>query len=419
MKPFTDRHKELLLGLGRFSDRIIYGCFGCGKTHTAMQAFGLYLLQLNRYTDKRFKFCLVGRTQLAIKRNMCNVLSELFGSNFKYDGSKKSGKTRDATLFGHSLYLIGLNDSGAEGRVRGLTQILGMIHDEVTLCSEEQFNLIKARIRGAKFPPEVPESYRTKWYLGTTNPDIPTHWVLKKAEPNENGKREIDLVKWTMDDAIWDGAEEYYEGLKITYGASDALYRRFLLGEWTGNDVMVYPQFNSKIHTVKTSEIDIDYKQMRRTFLSVDYGSNHPTAILLISRTYDGEYIVSREIKLKTTAPSDIVNHISLLYQEMADQGVTLSSLYIDPSAAALKDELRKVGIDYTNAFNSHKDGIATVRSFLALDKLIIFDSCTNLVNEFYGYQFKSETSDDVVKLDDDFIDALRYGVHTDSTIGG
>ena len=93
--------------------------------------------------------------------------------------------------------------------------------------------------------------------------------------------------------------------------------------------------------------------------------------------------------------------------------------MYIDPSAAALKDELRKVGIDYVNAFNSHKDGIGTVRSFLALSKLIIFDTCTNLINEFYSYQFKSETSDEVVKIEDDFVDALRYGVHTDSTIGG
>lgn len=419
MKPFTDAHKELLLGLGRFSDRVIYGCFGCGKTHTTMQAFGLYLLQLNKYTTKRFKFCLVGRTQLAIKRNMCNVLSELFGDDFRYDGSKKSGKTRDATLFGHSLYLIGLNDSGAESRVRGLTEILGMIHDEVTLCSEEQFNLIKARIRGAKFPPEVPKYYRTRWYLGSTNPDIPTHWVLKKAEPDKDDKCDIELVKWIMSDAIWDGAEEYYEGLKRTYKASEALYKRFLLGEWTGNDSMVYPQFNPKLHIVSTSDTDIDYKLMRRTFLTVDYGSNHPTAILVISRTYDGEYIVSKELKLKTTAPSSIVNHISLLYKELVDAGVTPAPLYIDPSAAGLKDELRKAGIDYINAKNSHSDGIATVRSHLALNKLVIFDSCDNLIKEFYSYHFKSETSDEVVKLEDDFVDSLRYGIHTDSTLGG
>lgn len=414
MKPYTAAHKALFRGLGRFSDRILYGPFGCGKTHTVLQAFGLYLLLLNQFTDKRFNFVLVGRTQVAVKRNLCNVLSDLFGEDFSYDGSRKDGKVRDAILFGHSLYIIGLNDQGAEGRIRGLTDIMGMIHDEVSLCFEEQFDLIQGRLRGAKLPPEVPNVFRTGWYLGTTNPDAPTHWILKKADAGV-----LDLDKWSMDDAIWDGAEEYYDKLIKTYQASEALYKRFVLGEWTGNDLQVYPQFNVKIHTVPASDVDIDYKQMRKSFLSVDYGSNHPTAILLISRTYDGEYVVSRELKLTTTAPSDIVNKISLLYQELADQGVTLSPIYIDPSAAALKDELRKVGIDYINAFNSHKDGIATVRSFLALSKLIIFDTCTNLVNEFYSYQFKNENSDDVVKLEDDFVDALRYGVHTDSMIGG
>jgi PBSX family phage terminase large subunit len=414
LKAYTAAHRNLFAGFGKFSDRVLYGCFGCGKTYSTMQAFGLYLLTLNQYTDKRFNFALVGRTQAAVKRNMCNVLSVLFGSDFRYDSSRKSGKTHDAVLFGHSLFIIGLNDSGSEARIRGLTDIMGMIHDEVSLCFEEQFDLIQGRLRGAKLPPEVPPVFRTGWYLGTTNPDVPTHWILQKAEQGV-----FDLVKWSMDDAIWDGAEEYYEKLIRTYKSSEALYKRFVLGEWTGNDLQVYPQFNPKLHIVKASEVDIDYKQMRRTFLSVDYGSNHPTAILLISRTYDGEYIVSREIKLTTTAPSDIVAKVSLIYQEFAGKGITLSPMYVDPSAAALKDELRKVGIDYVNAFNSHKDGIATVRSYLADSKLLVFDTCDNLIKEFYSYQFKNENSDDVVKLNDDFVDALRYGVHTDSTLAG
>lgn len=419
MKAYTAVHRELFYGFGKFSDRILYGCFGCGKTRSTIEAFGVYLLNLNSYTTKRFSFALVGITQKSVKRNLCNEMSKVFGKDFRYDSSLVDGMARDAVLFGHSLFIIGLRDAGAEGRIRGLTDILGMIHDEVSLCSEEHFKLIRARIRGAKLPPEVPAEYRNKWYIGSTNPDVPTHWILKQAEPDKDGKRVIELVKWTMDDAIWDGADEYYEGLKLDYRDYEALYKRFILGEWTGNNLQVYPQFNRKLHVVEADEWDIDYKQMRRTFLAVDYGSNHPTAVLLISLTYDGEYIVSREIKLTTTAPSDIVNKISLLYQELSNEGVTLAPMYIDPSAAALKDELRKVGIDYMNAKNSHKDGIATVRSFLSLSKLIIFDTCTNLVNEFYSYQFKNENSDDVVKLDDDFVDALRYGVHTDSTIGG
>lgn len=414
MKPYTQAHRDLLAGFGKFSDRILYGCFGCGKTHTTMQAFGLYLLTLNSYTTQRFNYVLVGRTQLTVKRNMCNVLSQLFGSDFRYDGSRASGKTRDAVLFGHSIYIIGLNDVGSEGRIRGLTDVMGMIHDEVSLCSSEHFDLIQGRLRGAKLPQTVPSEFRTGFYIGSTNPDIPTHWILKKNE-----QEAFDLTKWELTDAIWDGAEAYYAKLERLYVAGSSLHSRFVLGEWTGNDLQVYTAFNPKLHIVNTDDTEIDYKQMRRTFLSVDYGSKHPTAILLMSRAYDGEYVVSRELRLTATAPSTIVNKISLIYQEFANQGVTFTPLYIDPSAVALKDELYKAGIEYINAINSHKDGIATVRSTLAEQKLLIFDDCENTIKEMYGYQFKSVNTEDVIKLNDDFVDALRYGVHTDSVLGG
>jgi phage terminase large subunit len=70
---------------------------------------------------------------------------------------------------------------------------------------------------------------------------------------------------------------------------------------------------------------------------------------------------------------------------------------------------------------NSHADGIGCVRNMLALDQLFIFSNCENLIDEMYACSFKDNNSgkDEVIKLGDDFCDALRYGVYTDSVIGG
>lgn len=403
MKPFTDRHKEVFKGLGVFSDRILYGPFGCGKTHTVLMAFGIYLLQLNKYTDKRFNFVLIGRTQLAVKRNLCNVLSTLFGKNFRYDGSRKSGMTRDAVLFGHSIFIVGLNDEKAEERVRGLTDIVGMIHDEVSICSEAQYSLIKARLRGATLPPEVPKKFRAGWYIGTTNPDVPTHWIKKKAE---NGA--IELIRWGMADAIWDGADEYYAGLKLEYKDNPVFYQRYLLGEWVAGDNTVYPQFTHR-HILK--DVDIDYSMMKDIYLAADYGSTHPTAILVILQLLTGEYVVDKEFKFEKTAPSDIVRTLSLGIREYNKINWTV---YVDPAAQALKDELRKYGYKVVNALNSRSDGIACIRTLLSRQELFIRSRCTNTCKEMYEYKFKNpEVSEDVLKIDDDFVDALRYGIYS------
>ena len=56
-----------------------------------------------------------------------------------------------------------------------------------------------------------------------------------------------------------------------------------------------------------------------------------------------------------------------------------------------------------------------------SLDRLFILETCEELVSEIYGYVFKDDKSgkDEVVKIGDDLVDAMRYGVYTDYVIKG
>lgn len=224
-----------------------------------------------------------------------------------------------------------------------------------------------------------------------------------------------------MRDACWDGAKEYYDKLKLLYKDNPSFLARYLLGKWTSTDRMVYCMFNPKIHILDHNDVNIDYKSFKRNFIAVDYGGDHPTAILLISVNYQGIYIVSKEWKLRNTAPSDIVNQIAKVIDFIIEQGSYCSGLYIDPSAKALKDELSKRGIEYKNAMNSHIDGIGCIQTLLSLQKVFIIDVCENLINEIYGYKYKDTNNgkDEVIKIKDDFCDAWRYGVYTDYTTQG
>ena len=387
------------------------GCMGCGKTYSLVEAFGLYCLDLKKQGIEGLNFVLLGRTQQTVKKNMCNVLSNLFGTDFKYDSSRASGKVKDATLFNQNLFIIGFNDSSSESKFRGLSNVMGILHDEAVFCTKEQFDLIMSRLRG-QIDVKLPKGYVKNWYIGSTNPDSPKHFLLDYMN-----KKIIKSIKWYMRDACWEGAKEYFKRLKMLYKDNQAFYERYIKGNRTSADNMVYPMFYYKKHVLENMEID--YTQMKRTFLGVDYGSNHPTAILLISKSWSGEYIVSKECKLQRTAVSDIVLKIAEYIEFLKEQGVGCDNVYVDPSAVALKDELTKQGITYYEAANSHADGIGKLRNLFSLDQLFILDNCEELVSEIYSYVFKDNNSgkDEVVKINDDLVDAMRYGIYTDSIV--
>lgn len=391
------------------------GPFGCGKTYSLVVAFGLYCLQLKNLGITGLNFVLLGKTQQTVKKNMCNVLSKVYGSDFKYDSSMKSGVIKDAMLFGQNLYIIGLNDTSSETKFRGISDIMGILHDEAVLCTQEQFDYIMGRLRGEKNQ-NIPAEFIQQWYIGSTNPDAPTHFLLEYVE-----KGILAMIKWYMEDAAWDGCEEYYEREKLLYKDNPSFYARYLLGEWTSADRMIYPMFNPKRHIVNEADVDLDYKSFRRNFISIDYGSDHPTAVLLGSVNWQGIYILSKEYKFRGTAPSDIVRHVGMMVQFLNDCNSCCSAIYVDPSAVAIKDELKKQGFGYFNALNDHAAGIGFIQSLMSTDRIIILSCCENLIGEIYGYKFKDNNNgkDEVVKIDDDFCDSMRYGCYTDSVLKG
>lgn len=387
------------------------GCMGCGKTRALSEAFGLYCLTLQQYGYQGLNFMLLGRTQNSVKKNMCNVLAELFGQDFKYDRSVcNDGITKDAVLFGMNLFIVGLNDSTAESKIRGLSNITGILHDEAVLCKKEQFELVLSRLRGGK---ELPEGFINNWYIGSTNPDSPSHFLLEYVK---NGT--IKLIQWYASEVCWHGFKKLFARSKELYKRNRAFWDRYILGKWTGSDTLVYQSFRPNIHILENSEAVL--KEFKRVFIGVDYGSDHPTAILLIGYAYTGQYVVIQEWVSRRTAPSDIVVEIGNVIDIVRTQtGERNMPVYVDPAAAALKDELKKAGITPINAKNEHKAGIGYIESLFALDSLYIFNTCTNLVKEIFAYSYKPGDRGEVVKLGDDFVDAMRYGVYTDHCMNG
>ena len=410
-KSHSPRQLVTIRDFAKVKKEIHVGPFGCGKTYACVEAFGLYCKRLQELGTVGLTFVLLGRTQVLVKKAMCNVLSKLYGDDFRYDGSRVNGVVKDAVLFGQNIYIIGLNDSGSESKFRGISDIMGILHDEVTLVDQNNFNYVMGRLRGEVDDSIVlPEGTVPMWYVGSTNPDVPTHWLKKLIDDNYFDKH----TKWYRRDACWSGADKYYEDLEKTYRDLPSMFSRYIEGKWTSADKMVYPMFDYKKHVLVN--VDVDVKQMQKIILGVDYGGNHPTALCLVAKAWSGEYIAFKTLKITHTAPSDIVQHIKEWMDYIKEKGSYISAIYVDPSAKGLKDELSKENIDYSNAINDHNYGIGTMRTLLSTDRSFVTDDCRDLISEIYGYRFKDTKNgkDEVYKFDDDLADSWRYAIVSD-----
>jgi phage terminase large subunit len=217
-------------------------------------------------------------------------------------------------------------------------------------------------------------------------------------------------VEWTRTDAIWNGAEDEYRKLLTRLQGNDAQIQRFYEGLWISEDNAVYADHLTSHHILEGFQFD--YSKMRKIFLGVDYGDANWTAVLVILKDEDGEYAVDAEFKFKREAPSDIVKKLRVGLAKYQKEDWTV---YIDPSAGALKRELEKAGVTVINAKNEISNGIATVRNLLSRQELFIRVECEELIREMYGYRYKNpELSDAVLSKDDHFCDALRYAIHTE-----
>ena len=226
---------------------LLEGAVRSGKTWISLIVFALWVAM----QPKDATFLMVARTLTTLKRNCLELLQNLVGEkNFTYSLSQKQG-----TLFNRVIYLEGVSDARAEGKIRGMT-LTGAYCDEVTLFTEDFFTMLLSRLSmpGAKL-------------FCTTNPDTPQHWLNVKYIKRAN---ELDMLicKFNIDDnKTLDKA--YVDALKKEY--TGVFYKRFILGQWVVADGACYPQFAD---TPEKYTVDAVPEGQNFISIGVDWGGN-------------------------------------------------------------------------------------------------------------------------------------------------
>lgn len=404
-KPFSKKQRKVLnwwcdTSPVKDHDGIIAdGAIRSGKTLSMSLSFALWAM--STFNGQNFGMC--GKTIGSFRRNVLIWLKLMLKSR----GYKVVDHRADNLVViskgdvENNFYIFGGKDESSQDLIQGIT-LAGVFFDEVALMPESFVNQATARcsIDGSKF-----------WF--NCNPDGPYHW-FKCNWIDKRKEKKLLYLHFTMDDNL-----SLSEGIKARYRSryTGVFFKRYILGLWCMAEGIIYDMFDTKRHVKPITEIAYKLLDGSR-YVSIDYGTQNATAMLLWNKGVDGiwycirEYYYSGREEKKQKTDAEYADDL-----EKWLDGTKIKALIVDPSAASFIAELRKRGYKVIKAKNDVEDGIRLAGTKLNLGKIIFSSSCINTIKEFASYVWDEKAAergeDKPVKENDHAMDAVRYFVYT------
>lgn len=202
-----------------------------------------------------------------------------------------------------------------------------------------------------------------------------------------------------------------------TMGMTEEERRLRVDGSFESPTWLVYNQFSRHKNVVPhfhPKELGEGIKYYR----GIDFGTSHPTWVIFMAQDMDDNLYIYDEIRLAQTELKEIANEV-----------ITRSrwfdfEYFVRDSASAREGlEFEKQFWLYTvpadkrskwaNDMSNRRTGILMLNTLFKDWKLMISDKCQMLIKEFETHYYKEGWRKDweVVKEDDDLIDAVRYTI--------
>lgn len=398
MSGFSKKQLQVLAFPDSSFDALICdGAIRSGKTSVMSAVFVLWAMR--NFNQKNFGIC--SKTDKTCLRNVIRPLlamrymQEHFSMQLRITSGDLVISTGKRT---NTFYIYGGKDEASYQKIQGVT-LAGVFLDEVALMPRSfvEQALARCSVDGRK-------------YFFNCNPEGQTHWFYQEWILKADAHNALRL-HFSMDDNPG-LSEKIKEGYENTY--SGVFYDRYVRGLWVTADGLVYDQFSETDCVLdEEPETNGDY------FVSSDFGIQNATTFHLwrrIAGTDDWlclkEYYYSGREERKQKTVSELVDDL----QKMLG-AVVPKQIIIDPSAAALKVEVRKRGYHAKDADNDVINGIAQVSTMLLQHRLKFMNTCKYTIAEFKTYAWDEKATErgeeKPIKESDHCMDSVRYFVKT------
>lgn len=275
--------------------------------------------------------------------------------------------------------------------------------NEIEFISVDDYNKIKGRKRHILFCNEANELNHdefTQLALRTTeriymdyNPSHDEfHWIEDKIKTRDD----VIIIKSTYKDNPFNSKETIRE-IERLKEADPNLWRIYGLGLFGISSVRIYSHIQL---------CDMLPKNYDEEIFGLDFGFNHPTVLTRV-RVVDDIYYVKQELYESGLTNSDLGNKMINIITNKN------KVVYYDTAEPQRAEELRRLGFNMKPANKDVKKGIDSIKS----KKVFITKDSVETIKESRGYSWKTtkdgQILDEPVKINDDGMDSMRYGIHS------
>lgn len=186
-------------------------------------------------------------------------------------------------------------------------------------------------------------------------------------------------------------------------------YDRDIEGLWVSAEGIVYKDFRKEKHYIKSKDLkDINFVKY---FAGVDWGYEHPGAIVVLGKDDKGDIYLLEE---HSKQHEEIEYWVNIAKEIKSRYGNI--SFYCDTARPEYIKRFKKENIKAKNGDKAVLAGIGEVARLIKLEKLKIVEDKVDLFKkEIFMYAW-NKTTGEPVKVWDDVLDALRYAIYTEST---
>ena len=394
--------KILAFPYSSYDALICDGAVRSGKTSIMVVAFIDWAMR--EFSGQRFGIC--GKTVGSATENIIIPYISMTRTKKKYTAkwrrSQKILEVRSGRKVNY-FEVFGGRDESSYALIQGRT-LAGVLLDEVVLMPESFVNQALARcsVSGAKL-----------WF--NCNPDVPEHWFRKEWLLKLSEKNATHL-HFRMEDnpSLSPETLEMYRSLY-----TGVFKRRYIDGEWTAGDGLIYDMFDETYNTYDDSGRPAGLYWTATRYIACDYGTANPFFLLDIYDDgeviwVDNEYRWSSRETLRQKTDGEYGDD---LQDFMGRDPQYFCPVIVDPSAASFIAELQRRGVYVIAGDNDVPDGIRRVSSLLGRRIIRIHRRCEGLTGELCSYVWDSKAAlagvEKPVKNLDHGPDALRYYVNT------
>ena len=388
---FSPKQRQVL-EWWREGDRDAIICDGAvrsGKTFALSVSFFLWAMAC--FQRQRFGLCAASIN--GVRRNLLAQAKPVIqGLGFRWE--EKASKNEVVVRGGgreNVFYLYGGRDEGSFTSIQGVT-LAGVLLDEAALMPQSFVDQACARcsVRGGRV------------WMSCNPAGGPEHWFYKEWVARAEEKNALYL-RFAMADnpGLSEQVRQRYERM-----FQGAFYRRYVLGEWTAAEGLVYDFFDRDMMP------EAPEGTFERWRISCDYGTRNPASFGLWGEM-DGvwyrvkEFYYDARARGRQKTDGEYVDDL-----EKLAGGRRVEMVIADPSAASFIEALRREGWTVRKADNRVLEGIRRTAEALKSRRIVICKGCEAAAREFSMYCWEDDSSGDRVRKEfDHAMDDIRYFV--------